>query len=468
VRNKLSNLSLSLRLALLFTLTFTVGLALAFFIAYWQLSNSLEKSSKEVISSKLIETSALLHTGGIPGLTEFLSSEKNKILNAPFMVRVLAEDGKSLYTKPSVQAKNFDFASDFGKADPPKTFLGWHALSAINDEDKFDILTAQAGSGLYIQIGKSSEDREEILEDLLGIFAVTGVGLILISGALGIWYARKSLSPIRGLLTTIKKIENGNLSERVASGNSNDELQDLSQTFNRMIARIEKLVQVMRESLDNVAHEIRTPLTRIRAVAEDSLLTGTPASIKVALEDCAEGAEDISELVDQLMSITEAEIGALKLKYESCDLKLLLEDVVDIYELVAEEKRITIKISVPERGLTWPLDRKRIKQVVGNLLDNAIKFSPAGSSIEISAARHGEKLEFSVKDQGCGIAEPDLEKIWDRLFRGDRSRTTSGLGLGLSIVRAIVIAHSGEINAVSEVNGGMNFSVSLPFSGPAL
>jgi signal transduction histidine kinase len=456
--------SISIRIASLFCLTFVLGLALVFGFTYWELSYSLENSSKEVISSKLQEIAAIVSAENISGLNKYLSDDKNKILNAPFMIRVMDPEGKSLYMKPSIQEKNFDFDAAFREDLKPETMIGWHALSAINDEDMFDMLTQKIGTNLYLQVGESSEDRQEVLENIASVFGIAALVLIIISGGLGVWYARKSLLPIRNLLSTIDEIEKGDLGRRVPLPNSKGELRDLSETFNRMIARIEKLIQIMKDSLDNVAHDIRTPLTRIRAVAEDALLSNDTALQQSALEDCAESATDISGMVDQLMSISEADAGTLVIRYEDCNILTLIDDVVEIYEFVAQEKDISIEVNVIPPHLSWKLDRKRIKQVIGNLIDNAIKFSPAGSYIFINAAVESEQLKIYVKDQGLGIPFADLPKIWDRLFRGDKSRTTHGAGLGLSIVRSIVMAHGGHAEAIPSSPSGMIFKVSIPLT----
>jgi signal transduction histidine kinase len=461
IRSKIRS-SVSFRIAFLFSLTFALGLIVTFTLTYFQLGYSLEQSSKEVISAKLLEVSAILGSENVEGLKKFLATDEARILNAPFMIRVRDSSGETIYLKPSIQRKHFDFSAAFGTKVSPQKSLGWNALAAINDEDMFDFLTEKAGPDFYLQVGKSSEDRELILENILEIFDGMGLLLIILGGGLGILYARKSLSPIREMLRTIQFIEKGDLTQRVPTSKSRDELQELGETFNRMIVRIEALVRIMGESLDNVAHDIRTPLTRLRAVAEDALVSVRHDALKEALEDCAETAAGISGLVDQLLSISEADAGTLSLRYEDCDIRTLVKDVADIYEFVAIEKNISLDFSFSDTVRTWKLDRKRTKQVVGNLLDNAIKFSPRDSAILISTQADSKGLRISVEDQGPGIHEDELARIWDRLYRGDKSRSTKGSGLGLSIVRSIVIAHKGYVEAVGRDEGGMRFSFYLP------
>ncbi len=461
VLSRWSKVAISVRIACLFCLTFSVSLILAFAISYFQMNYALDKSDQQVLSSKLQEISAVLNSSDVRGLKNFLSDEKNRILNAPYMVRILGIDGETVFLKPSVQEKEFDFDGAFKKVEKPDKLVGWTSLAAIDDEDKFDILTQRVGDKFYLQIGKSNEDNEDVLGSLLSVFLGTGAIFIMLSAGFGFWYARKSLAPLRGLLGTIKKIESGDLSERVEVSNSRDELHDIGETFNRMISRIEKLIVVMKESLDNVAHDIRTPLTKIIVTAEDALTSNNPTPLKEALQDCAENANEVSELVDQLLSISEAEAGTLVLRYSSCKIKILLDEVADIYDFVAQEKSIRLSVQC-DPNLVWLLDGKRIKQAIGNLVDNALKFSPEGKSVDISAVVIKGQLYLTVQDQGIGTPESEIDRIWDRLYRGDKSRSTKGLGLGLSIVRSIALAHGGSAKAISNPKEGMTFSVVIP------
>lgn len=452
--------SISFRIALLFSLTFSVALVLAFTVSYFEMDFSLAKSSRELISAKHRETAAILIAKDVRGLKDFLSDKTNRARNAPFFIRVLNPSGETVYFKPSVQEERFDFDPIFRKVESLDRHTGWNSLNAIDDEDEFSFLTEKAGERYYLQIGRSNEDYREILERMVDVFLLTGGLFILAGTALGFWYARRSLKPLRALLATIKTIEKGDLSKRVEIDGPQDELHDLGDTFNRMIGRIETLVRVMRESLDNVAHDIRTPLTRIRVVAEDALTSDNPTPLKEALQDCAENAADVSALVDQLLSISEAEAGAMQLKRTECKVATLIAEVVEIYEFVAEDKSIKITVNC-EPNLTWVLDRKRIKQAIANLLENAIKYSNANSTTEISAHVVGDTIQLSVLDQGIGVPESDISRIWDRLYRVDKARTTQGLGLGLSIVRSIALAHGGLARA-RRTDPGMIFTIELP------
>ncbi|MBC7742381.1 MAG: HAMP domain-containing histidine kinase [Bdellovibrionaceae bacterium] len=433
----------------------------ALILTYFEVSHSLAKANREVLNSKWREAATLLSKNGLPGLKDYLLAEQNSLRNVDFMFRVVNKENQTLFLKTSIQDAEFDFDKDF-HSPFSKNGNYWHTIQAINDEDRFEILTGPVGFGYFLQIGRSNEDIDNVLERIVSIFSMMTGLFVMVSVVFGFWYARKSSEPIRALSKTIASIENGNLAGRVQTYDRQDELNQLGETFNRMIGRIEHLVHSMKESLDNVAHEIRTPLTRIRVIAERALISNDPKKMQPALEECSENIQEIAALVEQILDIAEAESGALILKCEITNIKKLLLEIVDIYDLIAEEKHIKINLEAAH-DLFFKVDRTRIKRAVANLLDNAIKYSNDNTQVTIIAHLNGADLLISVSDQGHGILPSDLPRIWDRLFRGDKSRTSSGLGLGLSLVKSIVQAHGGRINAVANLNGnGTNFIIHLP------
>jgi signal transduction histidine kinase len=190
------------------------------------------------------------------------------------------------------------------------------------------------------------------------------------------------------------------------------------------------------------------------------------AALREALMDCAEESERMGAVLNTLMDISEAETGVMKLVLEETDIASILEDVITLYEVIAEDRNISLNLAC-FRPLTLVADRNRMQQVFANLLDNAIKYTSSGGRVDVEAYRRTERIDIIVRDTGVGIPCEEIPMIWDRLYRGDKSRSQRGLGLGLSLVRAVVHAHKGNVEVFSEPGQGSRFIVYLPICSNA-
>jgi signal transduction histidine kinase len=331
-----------------------------------------------------------------------------------------------------------------------------------------EVLGYRLSDNYVLQVGIDTETRARILRFFRTSFLVTFAVLFGASVLGSLFFVSRSLRPMRTLGATIRRIiETGELDQRISTRSSGDNLDDLVISFNQMLQRIDQLVRGMHDALDAVAHDLRTPMTRFRATAETALAgREDPERYREALSDALEESDQILRMLNSMMEISEAEAGVMTLRAEDVDFSRLVSEVVDVYGLVADEAGMTIDVH-PGTGVAVSGDAGRLRQVVGNLLDNAVKYGRRGSRIEVrlgveSCAEHAACVVLLVRNAGAGISEEDLPHIWTRLFRGSGSGRTEGLGLGLALVKAVVEAHGGSVDVESAPGEYAQFRVELP------
>jgi signal transduction histidine kinase len=337
----------------------------------------------------------------------------------------------------------------------------WFTLRLPNHDDVLEIDTRSLPGGVVLQVGKSTEQLKELLERFRTIFIGIMIPVVLIGFIGGSFLAFRTLRPIRDLIQTVRSIDTGKMDARVPSSRTGDELEELVNLFNGMLEKIKALIAGMHGALDNVAHDLRTPLTRMRSVVEKVLQTECDAStLREALVDCAEESERMVTMLKTLTDISEAESGVMQLHLEKVNIASLMGSVVELYQYVAGDKGVSMEIRVPEE-LYSQVDSNRMRQVVANLVDNAVKYTQAGGKVEIEASWGDKELGILIIDAGSGISPLNLLRIFDRLYRGDKSRTHRGLGLGLSVVQAVIHAHKGRIQVCSQLGQGSRFAIHL-------
>jgi signal transduction histidine kinase len=268
--------------------------------------------------------------------------------------------------------------------------------------------------------------------------------------------------PLRQIVRVVRDItRTRRLDVRVPATATRGELDELVQLFNRMLEGNETLIHALRGSLDNVAHDLRTPLSRLRVMLEDALRREADlVTARQAMAGALEETDRVQTIIRTLMDVTAAETGMMKLDLQPVPFASLIDDVVELYEGVAAEKEIIVECRLAP-GLAATVDAPRMRQVFANLLDNALKYTPKGGRVEIIGGHEAGRVTVSFRDTGIGVAAHDLPHIWERLYRGDKSRAEHGLGLGLSLVKAIVEAHGGRVEVTSTPHQGSDFRVVL-------
>ena len=448
--------ALGLRLAAWYLGTFLASTVVIGVLTYGLLGSLLEQRDHDIIQSTLREYATRYQAGGLPALARAIEVEQRSGSREPLFVRLVGPfEDVLLYALPETWGA-FDLSELPGG---PNAI--WSQVRAQDRNAVLEVATIDLGDAV-LQVGKTSEARNQLLSNFRRVLML-GAGFALVIGvAGGIFLTRSTLKPLRDLRDAVRRIlQTGQTDDRVPVYGTEDTVDELSTLFNAMLARITTLIHGMRNALDHVAHDLRTPMTRLRVTAESALATTDPAKHREALSDCLEESERVLSMLTTLMDISEAETGTVKLHVTEVSLATLVQEVVALYEDTAEDAGVALHAEVPA-DLTVPADRDRLRQALANLVDNAIKYTPRNGRVGVSATAGRDAVAIRVTDTGRGISEQDLPRIFDRLYRGDQSRATRGLGLGLSLVRASVEAQGGAVSVKSTPGNGSIFEIRLP------
>lgn len=343
-----------------------------------------------------------------------------------------------------------------------QTTAPWLKLPGNSGETVWTVVTRSLDTGVVIQAGKQSIDSYHRYRAFFRLAVIAAGGGCMLSLAASLLCVKRMVSPLIQLRKELETLMEEGREQLLPEGKSDRERDELYRQVNRLIRQNRRLVSEMQGSLDNVAHDLRTPMTRLRSVAEFGLREDSDSErLRESLADCLEESERVLAMLRIMMSVAEAETGTIQLEYERLDLGESIDEMVSLYEYVAEERRISVTTDLG-RGLYIDADRTRIAQVWANLLDNGVKYGKEGGWITVEAIPSGDEVCVRFRDNGMGISEAEQPRIWERLYRGDRSRSQQGLGLGLNFVKAIVETHDGTVHVDSVLHHGSCFTVQLP------
>ena len=368
--------ALGLRLAAWYLGTFLASTVVIGVLTYGLLGSLLEQRDHDIIQSTLREYATRYQAGGLPALARAIEVEQRSGSREPLFVRLVGPfEDVLLYSLPETWGA-FDLSELPGG---PNAI--WSQVRSRDRNAVLEVATIDLGDAV-LQVGKTSEARNQLLSNFRRVLML-GAGLALVIGvAGGIFLTRSTLKPLRDLRDAVRRIlQTGQTDDRVPVYGTEDTVDELSTLFNAMLARITTLIHGMRNALDHVAHDLRTPMTRLRVTAESALATNDPAKHREALSDCLEESERVLSMLTTLMDISEAETGTMRLNVTVVALDGLVREVVDLYEDTAEDTGVALHAGVPA-ALTVPADRDRLRQALANLVDNAMKYTPRSGRVE--------------------------------------------------------------------------------------
>ncbi|MGH7806531.1 MAG: sensor histidine kinase [Thermodesulfobacteriota bacterium] len=448
-------------LTLWYTIIFVISFVILFVVSYFIISESIKHNDREDISIESNELELKYNEGGINALKKELDFEILVSGDNLYFVRVANNLNETVYLNIPDKSSKTDF--DEINSIAIITNNQWIELFGNDDSHHWEILSMLLDDGRTLQVGKSTELRLGFLNKFRGIIAWVVVIMIVIGFTGGAIIAKRAIRPVRSLIKELMpKFEAITHEAHVPVKDPGNEFEELAAMFKSIQNKNELLINELRSALDNIAHDVRTPVTRLRGLAELALDSESGNdTLREALNKCIEESELITTILNTLIGITAVESGVMKLEVEKSNLTELIGQVVELYDFVAGEKNIIISVKMPD-VLTANVDGNKMRQVLANIVDNAIKYTPDGGKIEIEAYGVKDEVIVNIKDSGIGIPSEEIPRIWDRLYRGDKSRSQKGLGLGLSIVQAIIKAHKGYIEVISQPGNGSLFSIHIP------
>jgi signal transduction histidine kinase len=448
--------TLGFRLAIYYAVIFVASVLAISVSAYLLLERSLVARDHELIFVKLADYTNRYESSGFSGLSEAVGAEQASGTDDRVFVRLVGPNADVMLASmpPSWGAYDLD---DLGAGE------GWRSVPAHDQPVSLEVATRRLPGGVLLEVGRTTLERERLLAQVRGLLGRL-FGLVVVLGLVGGFALTWStLTPLRELAETLRRItRTGRFEGRVPVGAGRDVISELGRTSNSLLARIDQLIRGMRDALDAVAHDLRTPVARLRSRAESALLADADREAsREALADVIEEADRVSSLLTTLMDISEAETGVMRLDRTAVDVAAVAAETVAVYEDVAEQKGVALTSVVPE-GLVASADRPRLRQVLANVVDNAVKYTPSGGTVTLSGRALDDQVVIVVTDTGSGIGPEHLPRIWDRLYRADGTGNERGLGLGLSLVKAVVEAHGGRAEVASTVGNGTTITIVLP------
>ena len=455
------------RLSLTYLALFSAAAIVAIVYIYWNTTVLLSRQLNQTIDAELKGLAEQYRAGGLDQLVRTVAERSATPGNSLYLVA----DSEGRRLAGNLSAVTPDLWNSLG----PVEFV-YRRPAAGGVENRLAFANVfRLPSGNRLIVGRDIEDRRELARMVrsamlwgLGVMAVFGIGG-------GYWVSRKLLARIDALSDTSRTIMEGDLTGRLPVNGSGDELDRLAQSLNLMLARIEQLMAGLREVSDNIAHDLKTPLNRLRNRVEAALREpyGEPV-YREALERTIEEADGLIKTFNALLSIARIEAGAGGENRESLDVSALLRDVAELYEPVAEERGLVLKADA-QAPIFIRGDRQLLGQAIANLIDNAIKYGTSAAAengpgaqpeVEVSAEAKGSMAEIVVTDRGPGVPASDRERVLDRFVRLEASRSEPGSGLGLSLVAAVVRLHGGTLR-LEDNEPGLRVILALPTNGEA-
>lgn len=446
------------KLSFAYLVVFATFALLALGYVAWNASRALDDQMVSTIEAEINGLSEQYKVGGL-----------RRLISA--VERRAGEPGASLYLVTNAAGErlvgNIDALPTGLIVDPGQTEANYARIGGARDLEHRAIMQIFVlPGGFRLLVGRDVAERDR-LRVVIGRTFGSSVGLVVLLGVIGAWFiASRVLKRVDAMTETTRRIMAGDLDGRLAVAGTGDELDRLARNLNAMLERIGELMRGLRDVSDNIAHDLKTPLTRLRNRAEEALRTAeTPDALRAAMEGVIEESDGLIRIFNALLMIARLEGVNAREDFQTFDVAAVVQAVAELYEPLASEQGLALHVETAGAPLTLRGSRELIGQALANLVDNAVKYGGPSGEIRLSAARVGDTVRLGVADSGPGIPSEARGRVLDRFVRLEEARSRPGFGLGLSLVNAVVRLHQGTL-ALEDHAPGLAVVITLPAGDP--
>lgn len=444
------------KLSLAYLVVFAVFASAALGYVAWSAGRALDDQILSTIDAEINGLSEQYKAGGLRRLIAVIEDRTAEPGASLYLVTTAAGEriAGNVAVPPEIIAAPGQVEASYGR-DAGSDAFDHHAMVRV-----FTL-----PGGFRLLVGRDIDERNRLRAVIRGTFGSSLV-LVVLLGVFGGWFvARRVLKRVDDMTETTRTIMAGDLGGRLALAGNGDELDRLAQNLNAMLERIGELMRGMQEVSDNIAHDLKTPLTRLRNRADEALRTAEEAgALRAAMEAVIEESDGLIRVFNALLTIARLEAGSALETASAFDAGLVAREVAELYEAVAEERGVLLDVDA-EQGLVLRGNRELVGQALANLVDNAVKYGGGGDGttarVRVAARRDGAAIVLSVADRGAGIPEAERGRVLGRFVRLEEARSRPGFGLGLSLVSAVARLHAGTL-ALEDNAPGLRVVITLP------